>query len=87
MSHYIQCPRCGEDALDVDTHHCDECGYGGPMSPQMSREELGAFCNLVMCSDPSPVSPEDLSAIKRVLDREAQRYGFTGWVDAYHKLG
>jgi len=48
MSHYIGCPKCGEDSLDVDTHHCDECGYrsggetidivfDGPPGPEAGR--------------------------------------------------
>jgi hypothetical protein len=31
MSHYITCPKCGEEELDVDTLRC-ECGYSS--SPQ-----------------------------------------------------
>lgn len=29
MSHYIVCPQCNEDSLDVDTSRCDECGFAG----------------------------------------------------------
>ena len=27
MSSYIRCPTCENDSLDVDTLHCDECGF------------------------------------------------------------
>ena len=40
MSHYIVCPKCGDDSLDVDTYHCDECGYSVQEFPFEALEAL-----------------------------------------------
>jgi hypothetical protein len=45
-----------------------------------------ALLNLVMCSDPSPVSPDDDKAIRDCLDEESKRRGFSDWIDAYHRF-
>ena len=37
MSHYIRCPRCREETLDVDTLRCD-CGHDEPL-PARDDEE------------------------------------------------
>ena len=38
MSHYIRCPSCDEDGLDVDTLHCD-CGF----RPNIGAAEVAAL--------------------------------------------
>jgi len=43
-----------------------------------------SLLNLVMCSDPSPVSPDEDKAIRDFLDVESLRRGYPDWIDAYH---
>jgi hypothetical protein len=64
----------------------------------MSREELKALCDLIMCSDPWPVcestqrgiagatDEHNQETVAAFADRAAIDHGFTGWEDAYHKL-
>lgn len=54
----------------------------------MNDQTLRALLDLLMCSDPWPVVPENGS--QRLLiayaDDEARKRGFTDWVGAYHRL-
>jgi len=47
---------------------------------------LAALCEFLMCSDPTPVSPECDAAVKHGADIMARRLGFSDWVEAYHGL-
>lgn len=47
---------------------------------------LAALCTLIMCADPTPLSPEQDEAIRRGANSMAQKIGFTDWVEAYHGL-
>lgn len=53
----------------------------------MSREELRAFLDILMCSDPWPIKGDNS---REILDAfataEARRHGFADWLDAYHHL-
>lgn len=53
---------------------------------ELSAQEFGAFLSLVMVSDPWPIAQIDEGRVKDVLNREADRRGYSGWVDAYHEL-
>ena len=47
--------------------------------------EYRALLDLMMCSDPWPVSDsENQDIIKRFAKREARKRGFDSWVAAYH---
>lgn len=48
----------------------------------MSDTELRALLDLFMCSDPWPLSMGEQKTIEAMLDREAQRRGYEGWVEA-----
>jgi len=54
----------------------------------MSRKEFRAMLDWFMCSDPWPVEPDDGSheVIEAMLEKEAFRRGYAGWVGAYHAL-
>lgn len=47
---------------------------------------LAALCALIMCADPTPLTPEQDEAIRRGADSMAQKLGFADWVEAYHGL-
>lgn len=47
---------------------------------------LAALCALIMCADPSPLTPEQDEAVRRGADSMAQKLGFSDWVEAYHGL-
>lgn len=47
---------------------------------------LSALCTLLMCADPSPLSPRQDEAIKRRANIMAIELGFSDWVEAYHGL-
>lgn len=47
---------------------------------------LAALCTLIMCADPTPLTPEQDEAIRRGADSMAKKLGFTDWVEAYHGL-
>lgn len=47
---------------------------------------LTALCELLMCSDPTPLTPEKDKDIKHAADVMARKLGFTGWIEAYHGL-
>jgi hypothetical protein len=53
----------------------------------MSKEQLYAFCELLICSDPWPVeTPGNMDLVKACVDEQARSLGFTDWIDAYHQL-
>ena len=52
----------------------------------MSREELKAFLELLMCSDPNPVGEENDAVLKTMADRLSAEHGFENWIVAYHEL-
>ncbi len=47
---------------------------------------LKALCELLMCSDPWPASPESEAEIKHKADVMACKLGFSDWIEAYHGL-
>ena len=56
----------------------------------MNPIEFRAFLDLLMCSDPWPVRDNknvatgDI-AMTNYADQVAAEYGFTNWIDAYHR--
>jgi hypothetical protein len=56
------------------------------INDHMTKLELHALCNLLMCSDPSPVSDEQDEVLQGLANREAQKLGFSDWIDAFHRI-
>ena len=53
----------------------------------MTKKELKAFCELLMCSDPWPThSRGNQRTLKNFANHKAQSQGFDDWIDAYHQL-
>lgn len=47
---------------------------------------LAGLCALIMCADPSPLSPEQDEAVRRGANLMARAIGFDDWIEAYHGL-
>jgi hypothetical protein len=47
---------------------------------------LKALCELLMCADPWPASPDSEIEVKAKADEMARKLGFSDWVEAYHGL-
>ncbi len=47
---------------------------------------LAALCALIMCADPTPLTPEQDEVIKSKANYMARELGFSDWVEAYHGL-
>lgn len=47
---------------------------------------LKALCELLMCADPWPASPDSEIEVKTKADEMARKLGFSDWVEAYHGL-
>jgi len=54
----------------------------------MNNTEFRAFLDLLMCSDPWPVKPDNNTqyTLIKFADKESQNRGFTDWIEAYHKM-
>lgn len=52
----------------------------------MTREQLKALCELLMVSDPWPISEEAKNQLTEYADRISRQMGFTDWIDALHQL-
>lgn len=52
----------------------------------MNTREFRAFLNLFMCSDPWPLSDTEHQILTEWADHEAESWGYTDWIDAYHEL-
>lgn len=50
----------------------------------MSKQQLRAFLDWRMCSDPWPGG--DIDVVDEWLDEMSRVFGFAHWVDAYHGL-
>lgn len=53
--------------------------------PKFDRE-FRLMLDLFMASDPSPLSAEADEELRKLLDRRAQKFGYDGWVEAFHRL-
>lgn len=49
--------------------------------------EFKALLNLFMSADPFPASEEDHEKLLVLLNRESQRRGYDGWIEAFHDWG
>ena len=45
---------------------------------------LQALCTLLMCDDPSNLTPDARERIEKWANEESHKMGFDGWIDAYH---
>ena len=45
---------------------------------------LQALCTLLMCDDPSNLTPDARERIEKWADKESREMGFDNWIDAYH---
>ena len=45
---------------------------------------LQALCTLLMCDDPSNLTPDARESIEKYADKESREMGFDNWIDAYH---
>jgi hypothetical protein len=52
----------------------------------MTKVEFKAFLDLLMSSDPSPLTDEQDLALQAFADAEAKRHGFQDWIEAYHMV-
>jgi len=55
----------------------------------MKDNEFRAFLDLLMCSDPWPVTGDEgvgQSVLTMLADKEAKNRGFENWVVAYHSM-
>ena len=54
----------------------------------MSDEQYRALLDLMMCSDPWPVTGDDTEnqvLVTELANTEAVKRGYENWVDAYHE--
>ena len=49
-----------------------------------TQEELRALLDWFMCSDPFPTAMRDV--IEEWLNRAANEFGYSDWLEAYHAL-
>lgn len=52
----------------------------------MNDQEFRALMNLVMASDPSPLSLREDDILNILLDKEAEERGYDSWYVAYHEF-
>jgi len=87
------CNECDNDIAVVS--HKSWCSSYKPSPYEIGRMAkdnghvptfLTALCELLMCADPSPLSPLRDAEIKHGADMMARKLGFSNWVEAYHGL-
>ena len=52
----------------------------------ITSEQLAAFTELLMVSDPWPLSERSHSVLTELADDASRENGFCDWIEAYHKL-
>ncbi len=50
----------------------------------MTDYEFRCFLDLMMCSDPWPLTQEQFDVLVKFADRESLKRGFPDWIGAYH---
>ena len=55
-------------------------------APVMTRGAFRVLLDATMALDPSPLPPDEDAALRDLLDREAEAYGYEGWIDAFHSF-
>lgn len=50
----------------------------------MNDRQFRALLNLVMASDPTPLSDEEDDTVRDLLANEAHKRGFMDWIEAFH---
>lgn len=53
---------------------------------ETTQEEFKAVLEWFMCSDPWPTTKKNYIMVKKLLNRVAEEFGYTDWVDALHGL-
>ena len=51
----------------------------------MEDLEFRYFMDLMMCSDPWPIEEHGHGVLLDLVEKEANKRGFDGWIEAYHK--
>ena len=51
----------------------------------MELEYFRIILRLRMCSDPWPLSGQELEDFDYFLNQKARDFGFQDWIDAYHR--
>ena len=89
----MKCSECSNDISAVSHKSwCSDYQKTPREIAQVARDNghiptfLTALCELLMCADPSPLSPQRDAEIKHGADIMARKLGFTDWVEAYHGL-
>lgn len=49
-----------------------------------TADELKSLCSLLMFSDPWPIDSDSKLLLENFANREANKYGYCDWIDAYH---
>ena len=49
----------------------------------ITYKEFGSILDWFMCSDPFPT--DDVEVVRKCIDRMAVDFGYSDWVDAYHR--
>lgn len=52
----------------------------------MSDTQFRDFLDLMMVSDPWPLSPEADESLKDLADSESRNRGYDSWIVAYHEF-
>lgn len=52
----------------------------------MKDEEFRMLLDLTMVSDPFPLGQDKHDILIDMVDDEARRHGYDGWIDAYHRF-
>lgn len=83
----------------LDDHAAHRCPARDPFAPVgdarrrflaettealMTDRQYRAFLNLLMCSDPWPLSEEDDAVLRDFADTEAAARGHATWIEAFH---
>jgi len=56
------------------------------MESAMSDTQFRDFLDLMMVSDPWPLSPEADESLKDLADSESRNRGYDSWIVAYHEF-
>ena len=57
----------------------------------MNDKEFRAFLDLMMCSDPWPIDPnetgdDEQGTLLDFIEKESNLRGYDGWIEAYHQF-
>jgi hypothetical protein len=52
----------------------------------LTNQECRCLLDLIMVSDPWPLSKKAKEILEQLADKEASAMGFSNWVEAYHHM-